>query len=284
MDIDEFMTSYFSRIERFAESKGLDAERFMKALKSGTKAMASNDGRASNHDAFWQAFFELYPESEDVAEAIADEFYVSDFDRVGDNVVKNPSAQRSIEILANKGYPLVLTTMPMFPTNAVRTRLGWAGVDPDAFERITSYENSRFVKPMQTYYAENLAAMGIEGADVLMVGNNTMEDLSFMDLGVDAFLITDWLLDPIDLDISQVKHGSFEDFEKWVASLPDCEDPAVDISNGMVALEDMERSLKRNANDDLDLTLAVENAKKVADAVTGEGEMRPSKMRGIRNS
>ena len=35
-------------------------------------------------------------------------------------------------------------------------------------------------------------------ADVLMVGNNTVEDLGIRSLGADAFLVTDHLLDPTD--------------------------------------------------------------------------------------
>ena len=43
-----------------------------------------------------------------------------------------------------------------------------------------------------------------------------------MELGLDAFLITDWLLDPIAYDKTQVKHGSMEDFLAWVGTLPAC--------------------------------------------------------------
>ena len=102
----------------------------------------------------------------------------------------NPAAAAAIETLAAKGYPLLLTTMPMFPPTAVRHRLAWAGIRPEAFARLTHYENSRTVKPRPLYYAENLAAAGVDGADVLMVGNNTVEDLSFMHLGADGYLVT----------------------------------------------------------------------------------------------
>ena len=44
--------------------------------------------------------------------------------------------------------------------------------------------------------------------DILMVGNNTREDLAAMKLGLDAYLVTDWLLDPDGFDIESVKHGT----------------------------------------------------------------------------
>ena len=56
-----------------------------------------------------------------------------------------------------------------------------------------------------------------------MVGNNTKEDLAALDLGVDGFLVTDCLLDPIGFDVESVKHGSLAEFLSFVENLPECE-------------------------------------------------------------
>lgn len=229
MDLDEFMGSYFELIGAYAAARGLDSQRFMEALKKGTYAMASHDDGHLNKDVFWAVFAQAYGvEGAALAEvrAVADEFYEDEFGRIGEGFVGNPDVPRAIDALVRKGYPLVLTTMPMFPLRAVRHRLDWAGVDPAVFARITTYENSTSVKPKQAYYAENLAAMGLSGEDVLMVGNNTVEDLAFCELGADAYLVTDCLLDPVGLDLSTIRHGSFAQFADWVETLPDCGNPA----------------------------------------------------------
>ena len=232
MDLDEFMTAYFKRIAAYAAAHGLDPERFIDALKKGTYAMAKNDGSKLNRDAFWDVFYDEYGRDAlgdfDV-EAMANSFYEEDFGHIGDGFEANPDVARAVDALSAKGYPLVLTTMPLFPLRAVQHRLTWAGLDPSSFERITHYENSKFAKPQLAYYAENLAAMGLQGEDVLMVGNNTLEDMAFMELGADGYLVTDYLLDPIDFDIESVKHGSFADFAAWVESLPACANPAKSI-------------------------------------------------------
>lgn len=273
MDIDEFMRSYFSRIAAYAGSRGLDPELFTAALKSGTRAMALSGDDRMNKEVFWEEFRRVYGEDGlrgmDV-NAVADEFYAEEFGHIGDGFRANPDAARAVEALVRKGYPLVLTTMPMFPEQAVRHRLGWAGVDPEAFERITSYENSKSVKPRQTYYAENLAAMGIAGEDVLMVGNNTMEDLAFLDLGADAFLVTDWLLDPVGFDLDSVRHGSFAEFADWVEGLPDCGRPATGIGRGPVSREDMEAAFVANAVFDIDAGDTEAKAKALADAIASD--------------
>ena len=43
-----------------------------------------------------------------------------------------------------------------------------------------------------------------------------------MQLGLDGYLVTDWLLNPDDFDIETVKHGS--DFLQFVQDLPECDD------------------------------------------------------------
>lgn len=232
MDIEEFMKVYFERIAAYAHGCGLDPGRFLDALKQGVRAMAQNEGARVNMDVFWDVFPDVYGRDALAAIDVVDvcnRFYAEDFGHIGDGFEPDPDVARAVDALACKGYPLVLTTMPMFPLRAVEHRLRWAGLDPASFERITTYENSTSVKPHLAYYAENLDAMGLSGEDVLMVGNNTVEDLAFMQLGADAFLVTDWLLDPVGFDLDTVKHGTFDQFADWVEALPDCKNPARDI-------------------------------------------------------
>ena len=133
--------------------------------------------------------------------------------------------------------------MPMFPRRAVEWRLRWAGIDPAVFSRITTFENSTAVKPKPDYYAENLAAAGVEGRDVLMVGNNTKEDLAACQLGCEGFLVTDFLIDPVGFEVFSVRHGSMEKFADWVDSLPECADPAQGVSDAIVPAAARERVL-----------------------------------------
>ncbi len=250
MDLDEFMTSYFSRIATFMQENGIESAWFMDGLKEGTKAMATHADDRTNEQAYWEAFWERCPSSPADREALlkaAHRFYFEDFAHIGDGFETPSAPARIVRALREKGYPLVLTTMPMFPKEAVEHRLRWAGIDPGMFERITHYENSKSVKPHLTYFAENLAAMGLDGEDVLMVGNNTMEDLSFLGLGTDAYLITDYLLNPIDMDLDSVRHGSMEEFEAWVATLPPCANPATNIEAGPIPHGATCKALEANA-------------------------------------
>lgn len=267
MDLHEFLSGYYKALAQFAVANGCNAAQVSKALDAGIGAMLHHDDGRTNHDVFWEVFCR-YMDGEAPADeasgtvggmSVADQledsdsgacpdeanasaprtchdwetlfnrFYEDEFGKLGANVAPNPAAARAIATLREKGYPLVLTTMPLFPPRAVAWRLQWAGIDPESFERLTVYSNSTSVKPRSAYYQENLDAMGLAGEDVLMVGNNTVEDLAFMKLGADAFLVTDWLLNPSDMDVSTVRHGTMEQFAQWVETLPPCACPATNI-------------------------------------------------------
>lgn len=277
MDIDAFMASYFKAIASFVAAHGHDPEPFMAGLKAGTAAMGANDGSRTNAEAFWPVMMAHVDPDEADWRALAEEFYATEFGRIGEGFRGDPAVPQVLGALASKGYPLVLTTMPMFPLSAVEWRLRWAGADPAAFARITNYENSKAIKPKPAYFAENLAAMGLRGEDVLMVGNNTLEDMAFLDLGADGFLVTDWLIDPVGLDLSTVRHGSMADLARWVEALPACADPATGIATGPVDAAATQEALVANAVRPLDLAKADEQAAAVAadaaahDAARGQG-------------
>lgn len=246
MDVDVFMKQYFTVLGMRMAELGVPQDVYMGAMRAGIMAMATNDTGDVNSHAFWPVFLGAtapYVPNEVDMRAELDAFYESDFAKIGQHFTQNPASAHAISVLQEKGYPLVLATMPMFPRAGVEWRLRWAGIDPAAFCRITTFDNSTSVKPKPNYYAENLAACGLCGRDVLMVGNNTKEDLSAMDLGCDAFLVTDNLIDPNGFEIFSIKHGSMEKFAAWCETLPECNDPAQAISDGVVSDHARERVL-----------------------------------------
>ncbi len=254
MDVDAFMKRYFAALGGYVARMGIATDQFMAGMKRGITAMATNDTGHANAESFWPEFLAAIDLPDGVTpDALTDaitDFYENEFGKLGEDVKPNPAAARAINALAAKGYPLVLATMPMFPRRAVEWRLTWAGVDPAAFARITTYENSTAVKPKPNYYAENLAAVGVDGRDVLMVGNNTKEDLAVCQLGCDAFLVTDFLIDPVGFEVFSVRHGSLEKFADWVETLPVCGDPAQGVNDALVPAAARERALAANGIED----------------------------------
>lgn len=222
IDMDTFLADYFKRLGAFVAKRGYDAEAILNAVNQGVKSMISPDERL-NEVCFWETFEQLTGYDRETFEPLLMEFYQTDFDEIGQVVTPNPAARKIVEVLKEKGYQLFLTTMPLFPPVAVEARLRWAGIDDaSVFERITTYDNSHAAKPYLAYFQENIDLAAGEPSEILMVGNNTREDLACCDLGTDAYLVTDWLLDPVDFDYHAMKHGSLDDLLTFVESLPEC--------------------------------------------------------------
>lgn len=222
MDVEVFLIRYFATLTESAMAFGYEADRFVHAVRVSIGAMAHHEPKISNADAFWRCFEKEWGQISEREESFFDYFYEEKFGGIGSGLGPNPVAARVINALVEKGYPLYLTTMPFFPRVAVEWRLRWAGVDPAAFDHITVYDNSTSCKPHLSYYQENIERIGIDPSTILMVGNNTEEDLAAMGLGMDVFLVTDYLINANGFDIESVKHGSLAQFADFVDRLPAC--------------------------------------------------------------
>lgn len=224
IDMDAFLKNYFNDIAAFVQARGHDPKQFIDALSAGVKSMLTKQG-GLNSERFWETFTSrMGGDSSAEYEKMMDEYYATCFDGLSAMATNvDPNAAYVVKTLKEKGYPLYLTTMPLFPRIAVEKRLSWANVPASAFDRITTYDNSTSTKPHAAYFRENVEAIGLAPEDILMVGNNTREDLAAMKLGLDAYLVTDWLLDPDGFDIESVKHGTLADFARFVDELPECE-------------------------------------------------------------
>lgn len=234
MDLDEFLKRYFDSIARFMVRAGADQDDFKRGLSAGIAAMRDHDLDTTNDQEFWGAFMRYNDGYWTDWIDRFDAYYLEVFPEVGRMVEPDPNAARVVGALVEKGYPLLLTTMPLFPPVAVDERLKWAGLDSSLFKRATCFDNSRSTKPHAAYFVENMLAADVPADKVLMVGNNTVEDLACCDLGADAFLVTDNLLNPNGFDATSVRNGTLAQFASWVERLPVCANPAASVERGSV--------------------------------------------------
>ena len=165
----------------------------------------------------WKCFAEVYGNEKTRNDhAKFDEFYHEDFPKVQSSCGFQPLAKEIVQYAKQQGYRVVLATNPIFPRIATDERIRWAGLEPSDFELVTTYENSHACKPSLLYYQEILDALGLEGSECLMVGNDISEDGVVKQLGMDIFYITDCLINPDGIDIKHELHGSFEDLKEYI--------------------------------------------------------------------
>ena len=225
MDQDKFTKAYFGALIKKLAELGLPAQteeeqkRLAKAIWSGTYAMMKNDGSLANEERFFLDFSTILGEDVSYLKEMLDGFYQNEFNTVEAVCGKNPLVPRVISELKSRGYRVAVATNPLFPLRANERRLAWAGLSISDFEYCTCYENSRFCKPSLQYYMNILDVLGISADECVMVGNDVMEDMVARKLGMDVFLITDYIINVEDCDINDFPHGSWCDFEEFIKKI-----------------------------------------------------------------
>ncbi|NTU89257.1 MAG: HAD family hydrolase [Actinobacteria bacterium] len=221
LDMNDFMLVYLKHISSFVTEVGFDADLFLAGLSSGIKNMMDNDGSRYNHTAFWDAFYDVFGNEDVDAEKVCGDFYSNDFGKIRSIVEPDPHAAASVRLLRDKGYRLALATNPLFPATASWQRCEWAGLDPNDFELITTYEDYRFAKPSYGYYNEVLDKLGAISEECMMVGNDIDEDMVTAELGMDTFLVTPFMRNRRGIDIAAYKHGTLQDLYDFVKGMPE---------------------------------------------------------------
>lgn len=189
-------------------------------LVKGIEAMSKNDGSKTNEQAFWDYFLPLVNIPREEIEPFLNSFYDHEFKIILKACSPTPKANYVIKTLKKKGYKVVLTTNPYFPKVATWSRVMWAGMDPNDFELITVFENSSYCKPNVKYYEEVISKLNLKKENILMVGNDVLEDCVIQSIGIPCYLIKDCLINNKNLPLDAKYQGNIDDFVKFVDSLP----------------------------------------------------------------
>lgn len=222
MDQDEFIKQYFQKLGELAASRGLsEPKRLLDAVMAGTYAMMHNDGTMSNEERFWKVFPQAYGEGWQETTPLIDHFYTHEFNEIRSIVSPCAVSRRLLHDLRQKGYKIGLATSPVFPRIATEQRVAWAGLKPEDFDYISTYENSHYPKPSHEYYREVMTALGALPEECLMIGNDAEEDMCTADWGFSVYLVTDHLLNRKNLPIEAYPQGTLADLASYLNTLPD---------------------------------------------------------------
>ena len=219
MDQDIFVKSYIGRMARKLAPHGYDPELLTAGLWKGTGAMVKNVGTQTNEEVFWSVFNAVLGKDCREDEPLFMDYYRNEFQLVAQDCGFNLRASRAIAEIKEKGCHVVLATNPLFPAIATLSRVRWAGLNPEDFDLITTYENSRHCKPNPDYYRDILATLNLNPENCVMVGNDVQEDMVAETLGMKVFLLTDNLINRTGEDISRYPHGSFGELMIFIQEL-----------------------------------------------------------------
>ena len=217
LDQDAFGKAYIFGMAQHMAPYGYDMQQLIKGIWTGTGAMVQNGGSSTNEEVFWACFSGLMGRDVRADEPHFVEYYHTGFQTVRQVCGFEPGAAETVAFLKNAGCRVVLATNPLFPQIATYSRARWAGLNPEDFALITTYENSRHCKPNPDYYRDILEELGETAENCIMVGNDVDEDmLAAQKAGLQVFLLTGCLINKGNADVSHIPQGSFAELLEFL--------------------------------------------------------------------
>lgn len=220
METDRFIDLYYDGLAITGEPYGFDRQYLFDVIEEAFVAMIHNPGTMTNKELFFSHVKDNAGSNYDVVCEIFERFSDREFDKVKECTGFNPMAGQWIKTLKAKGYRVILATNPLFPGRCTERRIRWAGMDPEDFELVTSYENHFYAKPSKEYYKEIIAQEQLVPEHCLMVGNDVREDMIAKELGMEVFLLKNNIVNSRNLDYSMYPQGFYEEFTEVINSLP----------------------------------------------------------------
>ncbi len=196
-NMDVFLPAYFQGLAKHVD--GIVASKiFLPALRSATQLMLANqDPSTTLQDVFDNDFYPAIGVAKSALAVAIEDFYDHVFPTLGSLTRPHEGAADFVAWGTARGYRMAIATDPLFPQKATLQRIRWAGIDPERFELVSSYESFHFSKSHPTFFGEIMGRLGWPDGAVLMVGNDLQRDiLPAQKLGLASFQIETARSDP----------------------------------------------------------------------------------------
>lgn len=220
LDAEIFEEEYFKRLLNKL-SDLFSASILKKYIWDSTIEMVINTkDDMTNKDVFLKKFSEFTDlNMEKLYDRFMD-FYHTDYVTLGEYFTPSEYMIKAVNVLKDKGYTLVVATNPLFPMDAIRERIKWAGLNVDDFSLITSFEDMHFCKPQIKYYKEILEKINKTPQDCVMVGNDVEEDLIAKEIGIKTYLVENYIINKKNITPVTDYKGTSRDFYEFAVNLP----------------------------------------------------------------
>lgn len=215
-DMQEFLPPYFALLHKHFQEY-IDAQTLWQVTLSSVQVIHAKPNDVGNNvEAFIAEFSRQIGQPVEVVQQAWDSFYQEDYPQLKAYTTCLPKAEAVVRRLLANGHQVVIATNPLFPANAIRQRMDWAGVNGFPYALVTTMENSRHVKPDPRYYKEILTKINGTPKNTWMVGDDPVNDIEpARSLGIST-----WWIPPqtskMPSSPQSDKQGSLLDFLAWI--------------------------------------------------------------------
>jgi len=216
-NIGVFVPAYFQALSAHL-APYVSEKVIFSALTAGMRLMMnSEDPTSTLQSVFDDDFYTRVGVGKEELADVLNGFYNNVFPGIESKTNRRPDADPLIEWAFSMGYRIAIATDPLFPKKATFHRLRWAGLDPERFEIVSTFENFHFSKTHPAYYAEVLGQLGWHDGPVLMVGDDVERDLMpAHKLGLKTFLIEGKSASSPGIESGR---GKLADLRPWLESI-----------------------------------------------------------------
>jgi FMN phosphatase YigB (HAD superfamily) len=219
MDFKQFMQLYFYELGKHFKDH-IEPDVLAKYVMSATGKMVEDNSDLTNETVFMTHFKTYVKDHLTMYQSMFSDFYDAGFDKVKVSTNQNEAMLKSVKLLKEKGYELVIATNPLFPLKANLHRVRWAGLDINDFSYITSFEDNTKSKPNPAFFTEVLEKINKDANECLVVGNDAVEDLVAQVVGLKTYLVDDCILNEDLMKYKPDYRGSMASFYDFCLNLP----------------------------------------------------------------
>lgn len=219
VDMNLFVPAYLRRLTHYM-SEQVKPGQAVQSLHHAVAAMFANtDATRTLESLLFEVLeSELSILPEQYIECLG-KFFENDLEELRYLVTGHPLSSQLVESSLARGWKVVLATNPIFPRKAIDARLAWAGLDSAAFHHVTAYETAHFCKPNALFFEEVLDYLQIPAEACLMVGNDTLHDLSACQVGMQTCLLTTWSIKRLGAGFKADWQGTHEELLDLIESV-----------------------------------------------------------------
>jgi FMN phosphatase YigB (HAD superfamily) len=175
---ETFLPAYFRALANHMSSH-VPPEPMLAALNEGIRRMLANeDPSRTLQQVFEDDFYPRIGHPKKELSGIIQNFYDTVFPTLRSTTKQRPGAHDLVAWALAQGHQVAIATDPLFPRQATYERVRWAGLEPERFDLISSFESFHFSKSHPAYLAELIGRLGWPDRPVLMAGNDVARDLA----------------------------------------------------------------------------------------------------------
>ena len=192
----DFYKTYIKLLVTKLANYGYNPDELISQTQKLMGLQYANDGSKTSEQIYYDYFYGLYGKKVFDDAQIMDSFYKNEFKELRAVCKDNDLAKDVVKHAKEKAGFVALTTNPLLPFEALKTRMSFINLNEEDFDFITKYEESHFCKPNPNYFKEVLNKLNLKGEEVILFGNSKLEDAECaLGAGIKTYLIDEYLID-----------------------------------------------------------------------------------------